>query len=361
MGRGNNGSAAASSQNIPRDLERVQAEEEMGTVNRQTSVRSVMTLPAYSKSVRESERLIAREGERDGVDTVLEAPETQEEEEDRREEEMESLYQIRLQRRNEIAERDDRRRRRREARDRGDTAELTRIRQESMLASQARETSGATIMIQEHQARPREHRVSSVNYADLGIARHDGTRVRANSSESDRPLLDSAASIGGTSIRAWSTQESLPIHTRGRSASSIISISEDEGERDAQPPFGRSGSDFEVVSMHQTHSRTPSGILRPTTRSRASSNLSRIETVDLGEARLPEGNPPLYDGDGYGGFEEAPPYTSPVRERRSIVPQINTSGAPYLPELGRLPSIRIAEATPVDPRPPQVTFPGATR
>ena len=63
-----------------------------GTVERNTSVRSVMTLPAYSKSVRDNERVLAREGERGGIDTVVEASETAEEEENRREEEMESLY-----------------------------------------------------------------------------------------------------------------------------------------------------------------------------------------------------------------------------------------------------------------------------
>ncbi|SLM35518.1 hypothetical protein LPUS_04820 [Lasallia pustulata] len=91
-------------------------------IDRNTSVRSIMTLPPYYPTPRPSERLIAREGERAGVDTVIEFPETAEEEESRRDEEMESLYQIRAARRREIEEREERRRQRREAREAGDWA-----------------------------------------------------------------------------------------------------------------------------------------------------------------------------------------------------------------------------------------------
>ena len=325
-----------------------------------------MTLPAYSRSVRENERILGREGDRDGIDVVIEAPETAEEEEGRREDEMESLYQIRLQRRQEIAERDARRQRRREARARNDYAELQRIRQESLLANEQREIAGAAAMIAEHQANPRERRVSSVSYAELGVARHDGTRIRGNSTDSERPLLDSAASIsGGASIRPWSTQ-SLGAHQRGRSASSVMSLS-DNGSDMEMPPFGRAGSDYEVVTLNQAHSRNGSGIHTPAgTRSRASSNTAgrpSLDTIDIGESRIPAYEPPSYDG---AGFEEAPPYTSPVRERNPQLPRppsIRTTtptGAPLLPEIGRLPSIRIADATPIEPR-AQVEFPPTVR
>lgn len=387
-----------------------------------------MTLPAYSRSVRENERILAREGERDGVDVVIEAPESEGEEEHRRDEEMENLYQIRVQRRQEIAERDDRRRRRREARARNDQAELRRITQESRAAEEAREISGAVAMIAEHHSRSRDRRVSSVSYADLGVARHDGTRIRANSNESDRPLLDSAASMSGGApgtIRPWSAHDSIRpyLHQRGRSGSTAGSYMSDlsqdagggngSGEMDL-PPFGRAGSDFEVVSMNQsrpsaTHSRTASSRTHSPlglgTRSRASSNAAAsaalpprpsIDTADLGESRRipppdPSGpdttGPPSYEGE---GFEEAPPYTSPVRERRGDSnndgmgggaatfppspsepqpdprteeqthpssfspsesdsrPRSSATGAPLLPEIGRLPSIRIADATPVE-------------
>ncbi|RMZ09314.1 hypothetical protein D0862_03662 [Hortaea werneckii] len=425
-------SARNSVQNVL-DLERAQMQqginENGATIDRHTSVRSVMTLPAYSRSVRENERILAREGERDGVDVVIEAPESEGEEEHRRDEEMENLYQIRVQRRQEIAERDDRRRRRREARARNDQAELRRITQESRAAEEAREISGAVAMIAEHHSRSRDRRVSSVSYADLGVARHDGTRIRANSNESDRPLLDSAASMSGGAagtIRPWSAHDSIRpfLHQRGRSGSTAASyvsdLSQDAGgagsgaEMDL-PPFGRAGSDFEVVSMNNqsrpsaTHSRTASSRthspLGVGTRSRASSNAAgaaappprpSIETADLGESRhIPppdpsgadDAGPPSYEGE---GFEAAPPYTSPVRERRGgggggggggVIgdfstatelepepgaadeqgshgallshptqhrPRSSATGAPLLPEIGRLPSIRIADATPVE-------------
>ena len=364
--RSENRSNRGSALNLP-DLERAEAAEtaENGTgagatVDRHTSVRSVMTLPAYSKSVRENEQVLGREGERDGIDVVLEHPETIDEEEERREDEMESLYQIRLQRRREIAEREQRRRERREARARGDYVTLERLRQESALRAEERDISGAAAMIQEHQSRSRDRRVSSVSYAELGVARHDGTRIRANSSESERPLLDSAASIGGGTIRPWSTHDSASIrsHLRDRSASSVISVSDNDSEINIVPPFGRAGSDYEVVSMNQPHSRNTSHNHTPlVSRSRASSNTGPVRpvvdtSIDVGEAQIPSAEPPSYDS---AGFEEAPAYTSPTRERNSA-PQLrpdprrmfSDSGAPVLPDIGRLPSIRIADATPIE-------------
>ena len=74
--------------------------------------------------------------------------------------------------------------------------------------------------------------------------------------------------------------------------------------------------------------------------------------------------PPAYEE----GFEEAPPYTSPIdrqipgfqraRTQQSDSPRpVSATGAPLLPEIGRLPSIRIAAATPVEPRGPAADFP----
>jgi len=383
-----------SARNSALNLARAQTEEVLqdigvdgagATVDRHTSVRSVMTLPAYSRSVRENERVLAREGERAGIDVVIEAPETVEEEEERREEEMHGLYQIRVQRRQEIDERDDRRRRRREARARNDYPELQRIRQESLLARERREIAGAAAMIAEHQSRSRERRVSSVSYAELGVARHDGTRLRANSNESDRPLLDSAASIsGGASIRPWNSRDSLSVHRRDRSASSAMSISDTSDLEVDMPPFGRAGSDFEVVTLNQgpaTHSRSASGVrTSPGNHSRASSSVTApvrpsLDTLgsDIGDASIPIIEPPSYDG---AGFEQAPPYESPVRTQapepepdlQLQPPQrpphaertYSHTGAPLLPEIGRLPSIRIAAATPVEPT-REVEWPGTAR
>nr|POE77730.1 hypothetical protein CFP56_09373 [Quercus suber] len=354
-----NGDRSAANNTDPGHLEADDAED---GVDRRISVRSVMTLPKYSRSVRENEQILGREGDRDGIDILVEAPETAEEEEDRREEEMEDLYQIRLQRRTEIAAREDRRNRRREARIRGDFAEVDRIRQEGMLAAQQREVSGAAAMILEHQGRSRSRRVSSVSYADLGVARHDGTRIRANSSESDRPLLDSAASMsGGVSLRQWSTHGSLtPYHNRGQSTTSVNStLSHDSTEF---PPFGRAGSDFEVVNLNAGHSRHSS---QAASRSRASSNITTpsIDTADLGEERIPDVEPPSYDG---AGFEDAPPYTSPVSPISSALRQQHqdpresqpVTGAPTLSIISRLPSIHIAAATPIDAH-PSMEFPSS--
>lgn len=358
-------SARGSTLNLP-DVERGETAETTqtgagATVDRHTSVRSVMTLPAYSKSVRDNEQILGREGDRDGIDIVVEQPEDADEEEDRREEEMESLYQIRLQRRREIAERNARREERRAARDRGDQVTLRRLREESNLRAQERDNGGgAAAMIAEHQSRSRDRRVSSVSYADLGVARHDGTRIRANSNESERPLLDSAASIGGGELQPWSTRDSASIstHHRNRSTSSVVSLSETETE--GEIPFGRAGADFEVVQLNQGHSRNTSRNVTPGGgRSRASSSTGAgpppIDTsIDLGEAQIPSADPPSYDS---AGFEEAPPYTSPIEERTPTAQQrsehhrtYSETGAPQLPDIGRLPSIRIADATPVEPR-----------
>lgn len=326
-------------------------------MDRHTSIRSVATLPAYSQTAGDNEQILGREGERGGIDVVLENAETAEEEEARREEEMSSLYNIRQQRRQEIAEREDRRRRRREARERGDMASVSAIRQESLLSAQERELRGAAALIAEHQSRSRERRVSSVSYGDLGVARHDGSRVRAGSTSSDRqPLLDSAASISGMSMATPAPARiSLSAHTRGRSSSSLLSATSADGDSDYEmPPFGRAGNDFEVVTLNQFHSRNGSQTETPfRNRSRASSAAHR-PSVDTTEVQhRPVHEPPAYDDP---GFEEAPAYVSPTSEqaRRPSVnlPHIRTNSsleAPTLPEISRLPSIRIAEATPIDP------------
>jgi hypothetical protein len=283
-------------------------------VDRNTSVRSVMTLPAYAPAAREDERVLGREGERAGMDNVVELPETADDEEGRREDEMESLYQIRLARRAEAAEREARRQARREARARGDVHALAEIRRR---AEEAADLSVSQMLIAEHQSRTgaRDRRVSSVAYGALGVARHDGTRLRANSSESDnRPLLDSAASISGQSnhSRAYSGNTLGPNnHQRGLSITSFDShISDDYDFADAsrtstqsrQSPNGGS-DDFEVVSLNPTRSHGGSG-----------SGTPNIE--------IPQDQAPAY--------EDPPNYESPIQTR-----------APQLPGIERLPSIRV--------------------
>lgn len=180
LGASLDGRSASSQMNG--SLERATAQDENGEPDRRTSVRSVMTLPVYTADAQPTEKILGREGERGGIDTVVEFPETAEDEEARREEELESLYQIRAARRQERANRSERRQARREARSRGDATTLERLRSISR-----RGTSSSTLppsternaaaMLREHQARDRGRRISSVSYMDLGIARHDGSRV----------------------------------------------------------------------------------------------------------------------------------------------------------------------------------------
>lgn len=374
-------------------------------VDRTTSVRSIMTLPAYSATARASEKIIGREGERSGIDTVLEFPETLEEEEAQREEEMESLFQIRQARREQQAarrsdrvEREDRRRLRREARARGDTATVEDLRRQSRRARYEAPTPGFAggqnpeVMMAEHQSRERGRRISSVAYAELGVARHDGSRVRSDSANSDnRPLLDSAAGMGGGS-RSISALSSRPRSgSQGIYGTSGQHISTSSLSRFVTPhsnselsdsDMDRSSGDFEVV--HTPYESLP----HSRERSRTASRL-RLDSTDLGERSLSRHRgsgsvestgmlvdaqqPPTYDNlspildrspedvqphsyahpipsaqaqtsvgnqaqhrqleDDRG---DAPPYESPVR-----------TGAPRLPAFSRLPSIRITPFSPL--------------
>ncbi|KAL4727449.1 hypothetical protein ACLX1H_006361 [Fusarium chlamydosporum] len=183
------------------------------TVDRNTSIRSVLTLPAYRQSANHNEQVLGREGERDGVDVIIDLP-TAEAEEEARNEEMETMYQIRLARRQAIAEREERRERRREARLRNDYRELEAIRAETRAANENNTIAELRTTV-DHLKDNRQRSVSSVSYADVGVARHDGTRVRANSSESERVgLLSDAASMQSG-------------HQRGRSYSSAASHDDD--------------------------------------------------------------------------------------------------------------------------------------
>jgi hypothetical protein len=278
-------------------------------VDRQTSVRSVMTLPPYSAAARPSEKVLGREGERAGVDVVLEHPETVDEEEERREEEMASLYQIRRARRQEAAEREERRRQRREARARGDLAEVRRLQEESRQRAEA-QAEGATVsaqLIAEHQTKNHERRVSSVQYFDVGVARHDGTRVRASSFDSDRQLLSSAASMGaGESTHSIG---GITDHHRNRSVSSISMMgSEDPAGVDSGE------NDFEVISLNRARSPSTSSAVQ----------VSSHESPGSGYVTHVE-EPPNY--------ESPPQYESPVART-----------APQLPRPPTIPAIEITAA-----------------
>ena len=215
-------------------------------VNRTTSMRSVLTLPAYTPAARPTERSLGREGEREGVDVVLEYPETAEEEESRREQEMESLYNIRMARRTEREVREARRQQQRGQQQQdqrqqpnrqsgirhvGGSLGVTATTSQSPSTFSTRSlvtpnesnsspssllapsnpnpnpntAPTAAALLAEHQAamRKRERRTSSVAYGSVGVAHHNGTRIRTSisdaSSTADMPLLSSAASMGNRS------------------------------------------------------------------------------------------------------------------------------------------------------------------
>lgn len=267
------------------------------------SIRSIITLPPYSRLPKDEEQVIAREGEREGMDMVVEFPETAEEEEMRRDEEMESLYQIRLRRREELAEREERRRLRREARAAGDTARLRQISRDTLAARTAAdpERPSASAMLAEHQSRGRHRRISSVTYAEIGHVRHDGSRIRANSNDSDqRPLLDTSRQ---------STHSVFTMQSQNRSSVSGIST---------LSPSLHSGDDETPPS--ETAAATGAG-------------LAVTEDGDLSVAHIP---PPSYDYDDWG---EAPAYESPIDGHRNHEEQRVLSAQP-------LPQIRINTATP---------------
>lgn len=326
-------------------------------VDRNTSVRSVMTLPAYRPAPGESEQVLGREGERGGIDVVIEYPETVDEiEEQRREEEMEALYQVRLARRTEVAEREELRRLRREARARNDSVALEEIRARSRAASNARGNRTLEELRAEHaRIRDRQRAASSVNYADLGVARHDGTRIRANSEESERPLLGDAASMASS------------YHRRDRSASSVLSIDSDL----PSPGLTRSRANSRAESNLRRDSAAPSGAM-------SSPELVDAEH-DIGDEDFPTHSPPEYEDiaiqDTNTPPAEAPPdYSSPVESHAPelVLPMQGTSqpqstnpsgtsprptgrgvgGSPQLPSLrlSALPSIIVDTPTPISSR-----------
>lgn len=266
-------------------------------VNRNTSVRSVMTLPAYRPKAIDSEQVLGREGERDGIDTVVEMP-TAEEDEAMREDEMNALYQIRLARRQQIAEREQRRQDRREARERHDHRALTDIRDRARVASQQATTQVEELRDAHEQIKQsRQRAVSSVSYADVGVVRADGTRLRANSTESERVgLLSDAGSI------ALSTQDSHTLqHRRQPSSQSVLSIDTfrstpgSSASRSGSP--GVSGGHSRAGSRSQLQlgeelARTGSAFSQ---RAGSSPELIDAAEADLGDSEMPLHSPPGYD------------------------------------------------------------------
>lgn len=332
---GRNRSLSANTSYNPAGRETGEAAAADTAVDRHASVRSVMTLPPYSHVPRETEEVIGREGERDGLDIVVEFPETADDEERQREEQMESLYQIRVARRQEVAEREARRQARREARARGDYAALEQLRRESRQraegtsltngANGAASVSAATLLA-EHQSRGRDRRVSEVTYASVGHVRHDGTRLRANSDDSERGgLLDSAAAMGGRS-RGNSDAPSLgstlsQVHFRDRSVSSGLSVSTNGSDPEnpdpgtATPPSTRRGArdsaDSDPATSGTSNSSPQAARFTPEA-STGSDDIGEARVLDSVESPLP----PDYEHLDWG---DAPAYTeAEVRRRESV-------------------------------------------
>ena len=308
-------------------------------VDRHTSVRSIMTLPAYSSVARESEQSLGREGDRNGIDVVVEFPETGEELEARREEEMASLYQIRVARRAEIAVRDERRRQRREARARGDQRALADIRRRADEAPQGSESLSEALIV-EHQAKDRERRIPSVQYADLGIARHDGSRLRANSSDSDhQPLLGSAAGMGADG-------RPPPRDRSSSGTASVSSFASDERSPRAGSFPASSTSAYRRSNLSVSESAAIPDLenipLSATSTTASTSSSNRRQTLpstvesDISQLNIPHPEPPQYDM--LSSPEAAPPYESPVERSNEA-----ESGVFRLPSLHRLPSIRMTD------------------
>lgn len=269
-------------------------------VDRNTSVRSVMTLPAYRPKATDTEQVLGREGERDGIDTVVELP-TAEDEETMREDEMDALYQIRLARRRQIAEREERRRERREARERHDNRALAEIRNRARLASEqaqleVEDLRGAHDAIKQS----RQRAVSSVSYHDLGLVRADGTRLRANSTESERVgLLSDAGSIAHSNREGPASLQ----HRRDPSATSVLSIDTVQSQNGGG---SRSGSPGHATGRSRASSRGQLGesYSLPTLpragsamsqRAGSSPELIDAAEADIGENDMPPHSPPGYD------------------------------------------------------------------
>jgi hypothetical protein len=306
-------------------------------VDRHASVRSVMTLPPYSHAPRETEEVIGREGERDGLDMVVEFPETQDEEERHRDEQMESLYQIRVARRQEIADREARRQARREARAAGDYATLEQLRRESRQRAQGTSIAdsangpasvSAATLLAEHQSRGRDRRISEVTYASVGRVRHDGTRLRANSDDSESGLLDSAAGMGEHGGRSRGNSDAPSLGSalaqslfRDRSASAL-SVSTNSSDLDNQAP--------RAVTPLSTTARAARGSANTSNSSTTAPRLTPEASTgtnsdDISDIRMPGETidididsplPPDYEHLDWG---DAPAYTeAEIRRRESV-------------------------------------------
>lgn len=213
-------------------------------IDRHTSVRSVMTLPEYRAiAAADRERTIAREGERGGIDVVIEFPETGEEEEGRREEHMQTLYEIRLARQIERAV----------VRESGDISAQQPARPGSSHSTVRLVPADSLSTAQQLMAAlasfsDREPKLSKVQYAEIGVARHDGTRVRT-SIDSERPPTEN-----GLLLETGSLLESgAPMGTIERSGNRSYHARNESDLSVLETPERRSSD--EIIRMGSAHGR----------------------------------------------------------------------------------------------------------
>ncbi|KAL8419885.1 hypothetical protein RB594_002877 [Gaeumannomyces avenae] len=360
------------------------------TIDRHTSVRSVMTLPEYRTKVAEGEQVLGVEGERDGIDVVVELP-TAEEEEALRDEEMEGLFQIREARRRQLAEREQRNQRREQARAGNDVVALRAVRDEARAARvNNTEEIEALREMQDQAKQKRQRAVSSVSYAEIGLVRHDGTRARANSNESERMgLLSDTASIAALSI-ATSTRTGSSLADRRSQAtgrprsSSVLSVETYRSQPGSpgQSPRNSPGLSPGLSRRSRASSRPRRLSAASTIHAGSSPEIIDAAEADLGGGYLSQRAPPGYDevslnDDPAGSFhnvshpgsgrttpntphfnEPPPDYPGPLPERRSsqrgagqVPPRTRTSlsssTSPQLPNLNfqTLPQIVIEPST----------------
>ncbi len=292
-------------------------------MDRNTSVRSVMTLPPYSVSASNTEQILGREGERDGIDVVVNMA-TEEHSEALRDEEMETLYQIREARRRQIAEREERRAQRAVARQRHDGTALAEINERTRAANDDTTVDELRQHVSHTQDR-RVRSVSSVSYADLGVARHDGSRVDVSTLDAENTgLLSDAASIGRAS------RDMTPgRHRRDLSVGSFVSV--DSGLPSPAYPGSRSSSRVDVS--------------RTTSAEQGLGSSPELVEADLGDESIP---PPEYEEVSLGDDAAAPPQYAEDGAEQLQVPGTGTGRQRSSSYTGPLPDIVVGDEFSVD-------------
>lgn len=277
---------------------------------------------------------MGRAGERAG-DTIVEYPEDEEEIEQRRDEEMESLFQIRQARRDERLAREERARLRREAQEAGDQETLRALRDLAAAPRSADDPTGqrsVDALIREHKARNRAPRTAAVQYAEVGVARLDGSRVRADSAASDNaPLLDAAAAMGSGGRPRAGTGDS----SRSRSRT--------PGRRFFGHIRNISQSSLRITSNDMSDDEGSIDELTPQP-SRAPSRMNEQEMNDPMIPRTLSGrvvDPPQYTNIEMTSPDVREPERAATRDTPRTAPGETPPSYPWLPTLGPLPSIEI--------------------